>query len=119
MSSRIASRSLRESLAGVNCPIIRRDQEIADWLQDVCCDWEVRESGGSMERPIEYRDIRTGVDGQECNLVGDFTDYPEPPASGDVFEFRGLATRALLRATAYPESKHGRLCVVFEVEVGR
>lgn len=112
-------------LCGVNTDPIRRNQPIADWLESQCCDWEARAIGGSMERSIEYREIKTGVDGEECNLVGDFTEYnvsdmdqPEL-VTGAKYEFRGLVTKVLFEATAHVESKHGRTIVVFEVEAIR
>lgn len=113
-------------LCGVNTDPIRRNQPITDWLEDVCCDWVKRETGGSLERSIEYREVETGpLTGKAENLVGDFADYdpsdmdqPELVA-GAKYEFRGLVTGELLVATAWPEVRHGRRVVVFEVEQSR
>lgn len=114
-------------IAGVNVPSPKSGDDISDWLERHLIASGKSRSGGSMERPIEYRDVEFGTDTtmDVAQVVADFSDFDYMPTEGESFTFRPMMITAVgsepitCKATAYPERKFGLAVVVFELEACR
>lgn len=121
-------REFAQFQCGCNVAPPKRDADLSDWLNDEVGAKVKRSSGGSTERPIEYRDIEFfGGDGEIFSqVVADFSECDYLPERGEKFTFQavlcsslgGVPGKVLCEATAFPEVRHGLQIVVFEVEAG-
>jgi hypothetical protein len=139
-------------LAGVNVGVMNdmtarkmpKAKPISEWLSDEIGATINRDSGGTMERPVDFREVQFHNADDEIisQAVGDFTNYDDTDfdqpelVTGAKYPFRVLCGGALsvagrpgrvhndqawidAEATAFPEMKHGLRVVVFELEACR